>query len=170
MRNIRIRAHGFTLIELVVVVTILGVISITAMSVYQSFRKDAKITALLGAKDALATVNTEVYTKAVLQGVEDEVALTKFNIDLNNDGVRDVMGYYGLIKYVSAANELAGLDPKFHIAMWSNKPSATTPYFFIGYKVDGSTHLSKNIKCYVQVYYPEDSSGAVNYKLVSEDC
>ncbi len=171
------RAHGFTLIELMVVVVILGVLAVSATSAYLNYRKEAKIASLMGAKDAFATANTLVFAKALLQGEEDEVATIR-NIDLDNDGHNDVIGFYGLIRYVVSAEELAGFDVlKFSISMpYRPGDPADKPYFLLGFTTgdedgDGNGSGPNALdKCHYEVFYPRESSGNVEYKLISDKC
>ena len=129
MRNTK----GFTLIELVVCIIILGVVSVVALPKFLGIQKDARIAVLYGAREALMTANNQVYAKAVLQSQENVDAGELMNIDLNNDGVNDLIGYYGYIKNVIPAKELAGLDPKLTINRWYGVDDEDEPYFLIGF-------------------------------------
>ncbi len=90
--NKRGKAKGFTLIEMVVVIVVLAVLSVTAASAYLNMAKEARIATLLGAKDALATINYQVYTKAVLQNQQDVNDGNVKNIDLDNDALTTSLG------------------------------------------------------------------------------
>lgn len=163
--RIRSRVKGFTLVELVVVITVLGILAVTALSTFQSFRKDAKISALHGAKDAFATLNTQVYAKAVFQGEENNVAGTN-NIDLDGDGNNDIRGYYGLIYYVRQLEKWLILGDDFTISSPS-RGNPANPIFIIGF---GPNKPTTSTKCHVEIYYPQDASGDVRYGVVSDKC
>ena len=105
MRNTK----GFTLIELVVCIVILGVVSVVALPKFLGIQKDARIAVLYGAREALMTANNQVYAKAVIQSQENLDSGELMNIDLDNDGVNDLIGYYGYIKNVIPAHDLAGI-------------------------------------------------------------
>ncbi len=64
------KAKGFTLIELVVTLVIIGIIAVTAAARFLDIQTDARIAVLQGARTALETANTQVYTKAILQNQE----------------------------------------------------------------------------------------------------
>ncbi|OBT14805.1 hypothetical protein A9264_13595 [Vibrio sp. UCD-FRSSP16_10] len=68
-------SKGFTLIELVVVIVILGILSVTAAPKFLNLQRDARIASLQGAKGAIAGANSIVYGKAAINGVETVVEL-----------------------------------------------------------------------------------------------
>ncbi|WP_165870956.1 pilus assembly FimT family protein [Shewanella frigidimarina] len=77
--NIR-PSHGFTLIELVVVIIILALLAVVASSKFISLRKDAIVSTMGGMKTAMQSAATLTYSKAAIAGVE-RLATTTLNID-----------------------------------------------------------------------------------------
>jgi MSHA pilin protein MshA len=64
------RQSGFTLIELVVVIVILGILAATAAPKFMNLQGDARISALSGLKGAVKSAVSMTYSKAILKGVE----------------------------------------------------------------------------------------------------
>ncbi|QYJ98054.1 type II secretion system GspH family protein [Shewanella alkalitolerans] len=68
------KQNGFTLIELVVVIIILGILAVTAAPKFINLQSDARVSALQGVKGALQGANSLYYSKAVLVGIEKTAA------------------------------------------------------------------------------------------------
>ncbi|MBW8189444.1 type II secretion system GspH family protein [Neiella marina] len=62
--------QGFTLIELVVVIVILGILAVTAAPRFINLQGDARLSALQGLKGAIEGANSLVYSRAAIDGVE----------------------------------------------------------------------------------------------------
>ncbi len=69
----KIKQQGFTLIELVVVIIILGILAVTAAPKFLNLKGDAHLATLQGVKASLQSANSLVYSKAVIKGVEKQV-------------------------------------------------------------------------------------------------
>ncbi|MDO6678648.1 type II secretion system protein [Shewanella sp. 4_MG-2023] len=89
--QIKRKQQGFTLIELVVVIIILGILAVTAAPKFINLQGDARVSALAGMKAAIQGSNTLVYSKAALAGEEKSGTAT---IDIGS-GTADHNIVYG---------------------------------------------------------------------------
>ncbi len=66
------RSAGFTLIELVIVIVILGILAVTAAPKFLNLQGDARESTLKGMKAAMESSASVVYSKAVIKGLESK--------------------------------------------------------------------------------------------------
>ena len=75
------RSAGFTLIELVIVIIILGILAVTAAPKFLNLQGDAREATLKGMKAAMESSASIVYSKAVIKGLETSSAATVDSIE-----------------------------------------------------------------------------------------
>ena len=99
------KQQGFTLIELVVVIIILGILAVTAAPKFINLQGDARVSALSGMKAAVQGANTLVYSKSALAGLEKSE--TSIAVDISDtESVMTIMGYMD----TTSANYETALD------------------------------------------------------------
>lgn len=83
---------GFTIVELIAIVIILGVLSATAVPKFINLRSEANIAALQSMGSAILSSANVVNAKSFIKGIQNQA---KTDIDLDEDGVNDVEVVYG---------------------------------------------------------------------------
>ena len=141
------RSAGFTLIELVIVIIILGILAVTAAPKFLNLQDDAKKAAADGVKAAVASSAQIVYSKAVILGLETSAAATSAVTVADGKKVDLVFGYPAATS--TGIGNAADIDP-----IWAGTVSGST---FV-YQTSGST-------CVV-TYTPATSSAGATTKKV----
>ena len=123
------RSAGFTLIELVIVIIILGILAVTAAPKFLNLQDDAKKAAADGVKAAVASSAQIVYSKAVISGYEKS-ASGKTVTAADGKTVALVYGYPAATS--AGIGNAADID-----ATWPGKEDTTAGTFV--YTTSGST-------------------------------
>jgi len=174
---------GFTLVELIVVIVILGVLSVTALPRFVDFSADAKRVSLQGLQGALKSANQLIYAKASVQGLLDEQSAT---VTLEDGST--VATQYGYLGYDSSSPSSGALQMEslinfnlcHHLANASTCPDGEWLF-----DIDGSNikfyHISVGFSpavnnggteplCYLQYELPATEDDVPTYTLQSSEC
>lgn len=86
------RSAGFTLIELIIVIVILGILAVTAAPKFLNLQGDARTSTVNAMKGAVQSAAAMAYSKAIIAG-KDKASSATAGITVNGNGVDLVYGY-----------------------------------------------------------------------------
>lgn len=142
---------GFTLIELVVVIVILGILAVTAAPRFLNLQGDAREASLKGLQGAMKGAAGITYGKAAIQGIEKQPS---DSITVDGGTIAIVYGY-------PAATSAGIVAAMAEMSDWSVAEDSTTKSLVVTFKntaIEGDVAEIKKTNCYLT--YTEATSGA----------
>lgn len=150
------RQGGFTLIELVVVIVILGILAVTAAPKFLNLQGDARASSLQGLKGAMSGAAGIVYGKAAIEGKEGSTVA----VDID-----DISTKYGYPVAATGGIDEAVIGLSDDWAQLSPAVATKATYYFKGATAPASGSVTPG--CYVT--YTEATTASSGISVIVED-
>jgi len=85
--NVKVKQQGFTLIELVVVIVILGILAVTAAPKFIDLQGDAKAATIEGVKAAMESSTAMVHSKSLINGSDKNAGIVALTMNVGDVNV-----------------------------------------------------------------------------------
>ncbi|GAL10356.1 MSHA pilin protein MshA [Vibrio astriarenae] len=148
---------GFTLIELVVVIVILGILAVTAAPKFLNLQSDARASSLQGLKGAMAGAAGITYGKAAIDGIERSVSGT----------VESIAVVYGYPSNSGIEDAVTGLSEDWQKLSPAVSTNGGVDYTFVGQNTSDWTDESG---CFVNYAQAATSASEPTINVFSDKC
>lgn len=165
------KSKGFTLVELVIVIVILGILAVTAAPKFLNLAGDAKKGTLDAVKASLQSANAVIYSKAVLQSKQKAASDT---VSENGSTIAVVYGYVAATS--TAVGSVLDLDGNFTVAQGvanSNAPiaMATTDVMIYPASADAPTgSTTAATACFLLYKAAANATSKPTYTIHGDGC
>lgn len=166
------KSKGFTLVELVIVIVILGILAVTAAPKFLNLSSDAKISTVNGVQGALKSANAVLYSKAVLASEHKKAS---GSVTVDGTAIALVNGYVAPTK--AAVESVLDIEGGFEVLLatdiagtYTNSPANVTVAATDIVIYTGSAVPTTTSACMLVYTAAANNTAKPTYKLVTSGC
>ncbi|MGB1198109.1 MAG: prepilin-type N-terminal cleavage/methylation domain-containing protein [Thalassotalea sp.] len=165
------KLSGFTLIELVVVIVILGVLAATAFPKFINLASDARISVITQLKVSTKSANDLLFLKSKMSSYSTQPVPNRadlIDVDLNNDGIFDINGSidvrlkWGYLDNTDIAKRIDFSD-EFSLT------EEGIEHTYVGYDLNKNSNV-KDDNCYFSYTQASDADTPPVYEIIDSGC
>lgn len=166
------RQQGFTLIELIIVIVVLGILAVTAAPQFINFSSDARASTVKGAQASIQGAMQLVYARSLVNGTEGQASSS---VTTEGGPVTTAYGYptadaAGIAVAAGlSSNDWTQVDGSGGAATAASPAAGAVGFHPVGATVDFSVTAETGDSCHV-VYTAATDSSAASVGAVTGGC
>ena len=165
--------EGFTLIELVVVIVILGILSVIALPRFINLSADARISTLVQVEASVKGANSLLFLKSHMPSYSTQAVPGRpdlLDIDMDHDGDYEVFSAENIdvrLKYRNLDN--TDIIKRIDISSEFTVQEEGIHFTYIGYDLNADGTV-KSDACYFKYTQAQSTSVAADYEIIDTGC
>lgn len=164
---------GFTLIELVVVIVILGILSVVALPRFINLSSDARISTLLQLEASVKGANNLLFLKSHMPSYSTQAVPGRpdlLDIDMDNDGDFEVFSSDNIDVRLKERNlDNTDIIKRIDISEVFVVEEEGIDFTYIGYDLNDDS-MVKNDACYFKYTQAQSATISADYEIISTGC
>lgn len=159
------KSRGFTLIELIIVIVILGVLAVTAIPRFMGLSSDARSEVINQIQVSVEQANDLVHYKSLMKSYSTQAVPGRpdlFDVDLDNNGSFEARLMWGYLDNTDIEKRI-NLSDDLQIQYQGIR------FTYIGWDFDGDTQISDD-NCYFRYTQAASASTPPVYQQVLTGC